>query len=95
MGKALIGPLNFYFAMGGFVLTILCVIISFSLSTMVQRCRLEHIDDYYLKEKEEAFNRNTLWSKLLTVVNVLSGSFFFAATVLIVVFTYRNLGSFK
>lgn len=92
--RTLVGSADLYLAMGGFVATILCVIVSFSVSTKVQRCRLKDIDDYYLQGKEEAFNRNSYWSTFLTVLNVLSGAFFFAAALLIAIFTYRNLGSF-
>ena len=92
--KPLAGSGTFYLASGFFVLTILCVLMSFQLGNKVQRCRFVDLKEYYLDEIDEALNRKSIWSSVLSGVNFLSGLLFFAGVSFTVLFVYRNLGRF-
>jgi hypothetical protein len=91
----LVGPVNFYAALGCFVFTITCVIASYMLSVKALHCRINDAHDYYINQIESAFNRNTIWSRTLSVVNVISGLAFFCGIFLTALFIYRNLGRFN
>jgi hypothetical protein len=93
--QKLIGPINFYFALGCFVLTIVSVIASYMLSSKTLYIRIQDAQDYYLNQIESALNRKSRWSQSLTIVNVMSGIFFLCAIVLTAIFVFRNLGRFN
>jgi hypothetical protein len=88
------GSINFYFALSCFVLTITSVLASYMLSAKTLNQRIYDAHDYYINQIEGAFNRKSSWSRVLSVVNVLSGLFFFSAIVLTAIFIYRNIGEF-
>jgi hypothetical protein len=93
--KPLVGSPIFYVASVCFVATILFVLISYQMGSKVQRCRMNDLKEYYLDEKDEAFNRKSSWSRWLAIVNTMSGLCFLSAVIFTVIFVHMNLGKFQ
>lgn len=74
-----------------FALTVLSTLISFLVAHKALSVQLYNADQYYLKSKEDYFNKKNKWSSATVWLNLLSGTLFVSGIVLTVAFSYVNI----
>jgi heme exporter protein D len=90
-------PVHHYFSLYtswvAFGMSIIAVILSFQFSIAAHKKHLNCIDDYYLRNKQEALTRTNRWDILLTVSNATGGGMFLVGVMSTIYFVISNVRS--
>jgi hypothetical protein len=75
-----------------FAMSILVTVASFQISIAAQKCHLVFLREYYLQGKQESFDKESFWSKMLDYCTFVAGTLFLAGLICTVAFACKNVG---
>ena len=73
------------------VVTIIVTIASYRFSIQAQKRRLDDALQFYMKKDEKAFDRETVWSRMVGACAYIGAAFFLAGVLSTVLFVYFNV----